>query len=68
MLGRSGNFPFESYADYLASFDRVWNGEPGQRIREYLRGMDRQEPIEGETRFLRRVLDIYAMQLGERWK
>lgn len=56
---------FTAYADYLAAFDRAWNGSPGQDIREYITSNDpRASATDTEPRFLRRVLDKQLMEAG----
>lgn len=67
LIGGRANRAFNSYADYLAAFETVWNGEPGKMIREFIIRNDRQGDIETQTRFLRRILDVYAMKCGGRW-
>jgi hypothetical protein len=65
LLGRSQNFVFDGYGEYLSAFDTIWNAVPGSMIREYVAGNGTN--VEKDTRFLRRVLDVYAMKRGGRW-
>jgi hypothetical protein len=66
VLGRSASSPFNTYADYLAAFDHAWNGRPGQQIRDCLKRVGARGAVESESRFLRRVLDVYLMKCGGR--
>lgn len=66
VLGRSANFPFHSYAEYLTAFDQVWNGQRGQQIRDFATTDRARISIEREPRFLRRVLDVCLMKCGGR--
>jgi hypothetical protein len=66
LLGRKASFSFECYSDYLAAFNAVWDGEHGRSIREYAARKARRKSNESERRFLRRVLDVYAMKRGGR--
>jgi hypothetical protein len=66
VLGRPPSARFHTYAEYLAAFDCAWNGQPGQRIRDYLMRHGTQEAIEKEPRFQRRILDVCLMRLGGR--
>jgi hypothetical protein len=63
--GRSPSCQFNTYADYLAEFDNVWNGATGQEIRGYAISKGAQG-VEAEPRFLRRVLDVHLMRCGGR--
>jgi hypothetical protein len=65
-LGRKQSHEFSSYADYLADFEQVWNGEPGRSIRAYVTNGRAQSALEIEPRFLRRVLDVELMRWGGR--
>jgi hypothetical protein len=38
VLGRSVNARFDTYGEYLAGFERVWEGPHGERIREMTNG------------------------------
>jgi hypothetical protein len=67
VLGCRASFPFRSYAEYLGAFDCAWYGLPGQKITEHVRARRVGEAVEGEPRFLRRVLDVYLMKCGDRW-
>jgi hypothetical protein len=66
LLGRNQNCPFTSYANYLKAFDDLWHGEPGKQIREFAASRPAPAAAEIESRFLRRVLDVYAMKRGQR--
>jgi hypothetical protein len=66
VLGRRGSPPFKAYADYLAAFDEAWNGQAGRQIREYLTRVGATDTVEGQPRFLRRVLDVHLMECGGR--
>jgi len=57
---------FGNYARYLEGFDKVWNGEIGQQVRDYAIRTG-AHGLEVEPRFLRRVLDVYLMKCGGRW-
>jgi hypothetical protein len=57
---------FGSYAGYLEEFDKIWNGQIGQEIRDHA-ARTGAHGIETEPRFLRRVLDVYLMKRGGRW-
>jgi hypothetical protein len=63
VLGRPITTPFDRYVEYLADFDRVWEGPHGERIREMTRQAPRQL-LETESRFQRRVLDLYLLTKG----
>ena len=65
-LGRVASSRFDTYAQYLAAFDDVWNGRIGHQIREYVSIDGVQSEVESEERFLRRVLDMYLMRCGGR--
>ena len=65
-LGRGQSLQFHDYAEYLAAFDRIWNDERGEAIREYAAKQRRGSGVEREPRFLRRVLDVHLMILGGR--
>jgi hypothetical protein len=65
VLGLSASAPFNAYADYLATFDKAWNGQPGQGIRDYV-ARNAARGIDSQPRFLRRVLDVYLMKRGGR--
>jgi hypothetical protein len=65
--GRAASRKFDTHADYLAPFDEAWNGELGQEIRDHMKN-DVQSKAEGEPRFQRRILDVYLMVRGDRWK
>jgi hypothetical protein len=67
VLGRPINTPFDRYVEYLADFESVWKGSPGERIREMTRQAPRQ-PLEAEPRFQRRVLDLYLLTKGRNRK
>lgn len=62
-LGRSASAHFDSYSQYLADFNTVWDGSLGNEIRE---ATERAigEPLGREPRFQRRVLDLYLMTMG----
>ena len=64
-LGRSATFTFNSYSDYLADVDLLWNGKLGRQIREFVQShaSNQAENLPG---FVRRVLDVYLMMLGGR--
>jgi hypothetical protein len=64
--GRNPNASFEDYADYLHAFDETWNDELGERIRRYITRSNAHSPIEMESRFQRRVLDVALMKCGDR--
>jgi hypothetical protein len=66
VLGRAASTKFDSYADYLADFDRVWRGKLGQEIRSYVRRNGSENAIQRQPRFLRRVLDVHLMRCGGR--
>ena len=66
VLCRPLSCPFKTYSNYLSDFDSVWNGQLGKQIRHYGAKHAHAE-VEGEDRFLRRVLDIYLMKCGGRW-
>jgi hypothetical protein len=66
VLGGAPSIKFDSYALYLEAFDRVWKGEPGQKIADYVKRVGAESPVEGELRFQRRVLDVYLMKCGDR--
>ena len=55
---------FADYADYFAAFEQAWDGSPGHNIRD----ITRNAAAEREPRFQRRVLDVYLMLRGGRWK
>jgi len=62
VLGDGAPSQFRTYAEYLKAFDQVWDGQEGQRIRNYLAGVDMNSAVESEPRFQRRVLDVYLMK------
>ena len=64
--GRTPSFQFSTYADYLAEFDSVWNGETGQQIRDNVTTNAAAHAVETEPRFVRRVLDVCLMKCGGR--
>ena len=64
-LNRGASSDFSTYAEYLAICDEIWDGSPGELIRQM--SEERAEsPIEKELRFQRRVLDFCLMILGGR--
>ena len=63
VLGRPINKPFDNYVEYLADFDRVWEGPHGKRICE-MTSQAQEQPLETEPRFQRRVLDLYLLAKG----
>ena len=63
-LGRAKGTQFQTYAEYLAAFDLVWDGTPGKRIRDYAASIGGQSTVQTHPRFLRRVLDLYLMDSG----
>ncbi len=65
VLGRPVNARFDNYVQYLADFERVWEGPHGERIREMTNEAP-QQPLETEPHFQRRVLDLYLMIQGGR--
>ena len=67
VLGRRPSSPFNTYSEYLAAFDRVWDGQEGKHIKAYVAKGGHAE-VEGANRFLRRVLDLYLMKCGGRWR
>lgn len=67
VLCRGASSAFETYSAYLAAFDSVWKGQPGKQIRDYAANAYPHKALERETRFLRRVLDVYLMDCGGRW-
>jgi hypothetical protein len=67
VLMRPLNKPFESYVEYLADFDRVWEGSHGERIREMTSQAPKQA-LETEPRFQRRVLDLFLLTKGRNRK
>jgi hypothetical protein len=67
VMERAASARFNSYAEYLAMFDQAWDGQPGQEIRAYTRNIT-AGAVETQPRFLRRVLDVYLMSRGGRWK
>ncbi len=66
VLERSAYSQINTYADYLAMFDKAWDGHPGQKIRDYAANGVAQCALETQPRFLRRVLDVYLMKRGGR--
>lgn len=64
-LGRSPNAVFKSYAEYLFTFDTVWGGSLGERVRTYI-ARHGNGTNERELRFQRRVLDVALMKCGNR--
>jgi hypothetical protein len=66
VLGSHASFPFNAYAEYLAAFDEVWNGQAGQQIKDYLRRVGANDAVESKPCFIRRVLDVYLMKCGGR--
>lgn len=65
VLGRPDAYPFNTYAEYLGVFNRLWGQErPGQDVRDYVTRNGTQSEVESEPRFQRRVLDLYLMQCG----
>jgi len=66
VLESTASAKFNTYADYLAAFDRAWDGQPGQEIRDYVTRNGAQCAVESQPRFLRRVLDVYLMMRGGR--
>lgn len=62
IVGRPQTLWFATYADYLSSFNSVWNGPYGQRIRELKNPSTLS--VTGEPRFQRRILDLYLMAEG----
>ena len=67
VLERGASSKFNGYSEYLATFDSAWHGEAGHEIREYLKKRA-ESKVENELRFQRRVLDVYLMRRGGRWK
>ncbi len=65
-LGRKASHRFNTYAEYLAAFDDVWNGRIGQQIKDYVAASGAQSAVENEPRFQRRVLDMYLMKSAGR--
>lgn len=63
---RSASAAFTNYAQYLAEFDAIWNGNLGREIRKSSKSNARF-PVELEGRFLRRVLDLSLSNRGGRW-
>jgi hypothetical protein len=61
----AGTAPFQTYAEYLAAFDRAWDDPPGQQVRDYLLNRAQNES-EKQPRFQRRVLDVCLMIKGGR--
>lgn len=61
-VGRSKILWYENYSEYLKSFNDIWEGPCGERIR----GMRNLTAISvaTEPRFQRRVLDLYLMAEG----
>jgi hypothetical protein len=63
VLGRRVYSQFSDYPFYMHTFDTIWSGDLGDEIRAYV-AKNAMQPIEGEPRFLRRVLDLYHMESG----
>jgi hypothetical protein len=68
VLGYSPSDGFDGYADYLAAFDKAWEGRAGQEIRDYVTRNSSESIPESQPRFLRRILDVYLMIRGGRWQ
>jgi hypothetical protein len=66
VFGSSASSPFNAYADYLKAFDQVWEGQQGKEIRDCMSRIGTLSSVEGEPRFLRRILDFYLMKCGGR--
>jgi hypothetical protein len=60
------SYPLNTYSEYLAAFNHVWEGQLGKRIKEHLKGVARRGEVESQSRFQRRVLDGYLMKCGGR--
>jgi hypothetical protein len=49
--GRTASAKFNTYADYLAMFDRAWDGQPGQEIRDYVARAGAKHAVERRHAF-----------------
>jgi hypothetical protein len=67
-LGRPPSRKFPSYAAYLKEVNGLLSGEIGNRIKSACVGEYPSKEAKKDDRFHRRVLDIYLMRLGGRWK
>jgi len=63
IFARAKYCSFSGYAGYLSDFDRIWEGQHGERIR-ILTSNSPLEPAELTPAFQRRVLDLYLMRVG----
>jgi hypothetical protein len=68
VLGRRNSSPFNSYADYLAACDEVWNSGAKEQIAGFLETTQVSESVRAELGFQRRILDVYLMHRGDRSK
>jgi hypothetical protein len=68
VLGRAASCKFNAYSDYLAMFDKAWNDQSGQKIRGYMRKCEKEQRLESQPRFQRRILDVCLMMLGDCWE
>ncbi len=68
MRGRRTTHTYQTYAEYLSDVNLLVNGEMKDALISACQGNYPTQYSSENNRFQRRVLDVYLMRIGDRWK
>lgn len=68
MLGRRTTYTYHTYAEYLSDVNFLLSGEMKDHLISACQSNYQSQYSSENNRFQRRVLDVYLMRIGGRWK